>query len=183
LVKKPVFIDVPHVVANVYLPAIPHASSTKHKFSYTLVLDLDETLVHFDVSRRIFKVRPLCIRFLEELSPLYEIVIFTAAHESYANFILDKLDPGKQHIRHRLYRQHTIPYEGSFIKDLSRLGRPLERTLIIDNLKENFVKQQDNGIECSTWTGSVNDRQLFVLMQFLLQMHAQQPRDIRPHIA
>jgi len=63
------------------------------KFSYTLVLDLDETLVHFDVRRRIFKVRPLCIRFLEELSLVYEIVIFTAAHESYANFILDKLDP------------------------------------------------------------------------------------------
>jgi CTD small phosphatase-like protein 2 len=63
------------------------------RFSYTLVLDLDETLVHFDVRRRIFKVRPLCIRFLEELSLIYEIVIFTAAHESYANFILDKLDP------------------------------------------------------------------------------------------
>ena len=46
----------------------------------TLALDLDETLVHFDVHRRIFKVRPLCIRFLEELSSLYEVVIFTAAH-------------------------------------------------------------------------------------------------------
>lgn len=73
--------------------AWPAQARTVPRFAYTLVLDLDETLVHFDVRRRIFKVRPLCIRFLEELSLLFEIVIFTAAHESYANFILDKLDP------------------------------------------------------------------------------------------
>lgn len=148
------------------LPPIDRKPGSKHY--YTLVLDLDETLVHFDVRRRIFKVRPLCIRFLEELSLLYEIVIFTAAHETYANFILDKLDPHNLFIRHRLYRQHTIQHNGTFIKDLSRLGRSLERTLIIDNLKENFSKQKANGIECTTWTGSVSDRQLFVLMQFLL---------------
>jgi CTD small phosphatase-like protein 2 len=74
------------------------------KYRYTLVLDLDETLVHFDQNRRIFKVRPLCIQFLEDLSKLYEIVIFTAAHETYANFILDRLDPEKKFIQHRLFR-------------------------------------------------------------------------------
>jgi len=57
-----------------------------------------------------------------------------------------------------------MPHNGTFIKDLSRLGRPLEKTLIIDNLKENFSKQKANGIECATWTGSVSDRQLFVLL-------------------
>lgn len=34
---------------------------------YTLVLDLDETLVHFDQARRVYKIRPLCLRFLREL--------------------------------------------------------------------------------------------------------------------
>ena len=71
---------------------------------YTLVLDLDETLVHFDQARRVYKIRPLCLRFLRELCQIYEIVIFTAAHETYANFILDKLDPNKEYITHRLYR-------------------------------------------------------------------------------
>ena len=60
---------------------------------YTLVLDLDETLVHFDNRKMVYKVRPFCIRFLADMAKLYEVVIFTAAHQSYANFILDKLDP------------------------------------------------------------------------------------------
>ena len=62
---------------------------------YTLVLDLDETLVHFDNRKMVYKVRPYCIRFLTDMAKFYEVVIFTAAHQSYANFILDKLDPEK----------------------------------------------------------------------------------------
>ena len=74
---------------------------------YTLVLDLDETLVHFEHRRMVYKVRPLCMRFLTDMAKLYEIVIFTAAHQTYANFILDKLDKDGTLIQHRLYRQHT----------------------------------------------------------------------------
>lgn len=54
---------------------------------YTLVLDLDETLVHFEAKEKKFKLRPGCISFIKEMSgaasesgtPMFEIVIFTAA--------------------------------------------------------------------------------------------------------
>ena len=51
------------------------------KFLYTLVLDLDETLVHFEASERKFRLRPGCVPFLRAVSQAkyYEVVVFTAA--------------------------------------------------------------------------------------------------------
>ena len=69
------------------------------------------------------------------------------------------------------------------IKDLERLGRPLEKTLIIDNRRQNFDRQPDNGIKCSTWTGNPNDRQLIIFKNFLEKVVSDNPSDIRPHIA
>ena len=107
---------------------------------YTLVLDLDETLVHFNRKRLVYQVRPGCLEFLGELAKYYEIVIFTASVSSVADFIIDKLDPKKELVRHRLYRNHTILSKTAAVKDLARLGRPLERTLIVDNRAANFVR-------------------------------------------
>lgn len=38
------------------------------------------------------------------MASIFEVVIYTAAHEDYANFILDKLDPNNEIFKHRLYR-------------------------------------------------------------------------------
>ena len=51
-------------------------------------------------------VRPGTEEFLEQMSKYYEIVIFTAATQDYADWVLDKIDP-EHHISHRLYRQHA----------------------------------------------------------------------------
>ena len=55
--------------------------SSKAPNVYTLVLDLDETLVHYTETNGEGKVliRPGAEKFLEELSQYYELVIFTAA--------------------------------------------------------------------------------------------------------
>ena len=130
----------------------------KTPFIYTLVLDLDETLVHYDYVLKQFRVRPFCREFLRRMSLCYELVVFTAAHEEYANFILDQLDPDKTMLSHRLYRQH-ITYVGNVcIKDLHKLGRPMNRTVIVDNLAENFSRQPRNGIEIGTWKFNPQDR-------------------------
>ena len=85
-------------------------------------------------------MRPYCTEFLEELAKYYEIVIFTASVPRAADFIINKLDPDKKLVRYRLYRSHTILSKTAAVKDLARLGRPLERTLIIDNRAANFVR-------------------------------------------
>lgn len=116
-----------------YLPPLKDANV------YTLVLDLDETLVHyFEIgSEGHFLVRPGCDTFLKEMSQIYEVVIFTAAMQDYADWVLDQIDKDKC-ISHRMYRQHALPYGPIFVKDLSRIGRDLSRTIIVDNVAENF---------------------------------------------
>jgi CTD small phosphatase-like protein 2 len=89
------------------------------------VLDLDETLIHFDTQKEQFRVRPYCRQFLADMSTKFEIVIFTAAQQDYADFILDQLDPQHTLIKHRLYRQHCYFYGRMCIKDLNKLGRSL----------------------------------------------------------
>ena len=100
------------------------------------------------------------MEFLKELSQLYEVVIFTAGMQEYADWVLNQLDTDGSLISFRLYRQHTINFskEGPLIiKDLSKLGRPLEKTIIVDNLAENFILQKDNGIFIQTWLEDPSD--------------------------
>lgn len=54
-------------------------------------------------------------------------------------------------ISHRLYRQHALPFNGYYVKDLSRIGRDLSKTLIVDNIAENYQIQPNNGIFIKTW--------------------------------
>ena len=50
-----------------------------------------------------------------ELSKYYEITIFTAALQDYAYRVIDEIDMEKN-VKYRLYRQHAIPYENTYIK-------------------------------------------------------------------
>ena len=87
------------VVEAPYLPA------PKDPNGYTLVLDLDETLVHYYEmnGEGAFRVRPGCDKFLKEMAEMYEVVIFTAAMQDYADWVLDSIDSQKR-ISYRLYR-------------------------------------------------------------------------------
>lgn len=73
------------------------------------MLDLDETLIHYVVNGAdsYFLVRPYCMEFLSELSKYYEIVVFTAGVQEYADWVIDQIDTAG-HIKHRLYREHTV---------------------------------------------------------------------------
>ncbi|CAK80175.1 unnamed protein product (macronuclear) [Paramecium tetraurelia] len=113
-----------------------------------------------------FLVRPYTEEFLEKLSKYYEIVIFTAAQPDYANFIIDIIDK-QQIVKARLYREHTFQKDNVYIKDLSILGRNLNRVIIVDNMPENFQLQPENGIYIQSWTGEQKDRALKDLMPLL----------------
>ena len=88
------------------------------------MLDLDETLIHYIEMPHVgldsddpndhnitvgghFLTRPGAHMFLTEMRKSYEIVIFTAAMQDYADWVLDQLDP-EGLISYRLYRQHAL---------------------------------------------------------------------------
>ena len=114
----------------------------------TLILDLDETLVHssftkikadINIEIRIdgdsFKVyvlkRPGVDEFLAKCAELFEVVVFTASLQAYADPLLDALDP-KGLISFRLFRDSCSYSAAGYVKDLSRLGRDLKHMVIVD---------------------------------------------------
>ena len=93
------------------------------------------------------------------------------------------LDPDGDHIKHRLYRQHTyVTEDGVYLKDLSRIGRDLSKTIIVDNIADNFERQDENGIEIKTWVGEPMDRELETLSIFLKGIVDASVKDVRPLI-
>lgn len=163
-IEKPKNIVTQGIVLNI--PFLPQMDIKKYK--YTLVLDLDETLVHYieDETEAYVQVRPYAEHFLKELCEFYEIVIFTAATEEYADIVLNELDKEKS-ISHKLYRRHTNYQGENFIKDLTKLGRDLKKTFIIDNIKENFMMHPNNGLHISSFTGDEEDTELLDLIEDL----------------
>lgn len=159
----------------------PLLPSVKSDREYTLALDLDETLIHFEENAdgtSQFLIRPFAQNFLREVSKHYEIVIFTAALKEYADFILDRLDT-EGCITHRLYRQNCSFSENVYQKDLNKLGRDLTKTLIVDNNAENFQLQPDNGIYIRSWYNDPNDEALKRLAPLLVDIVRKRYSDVR----
>ncbi|CAE8591397.1 unnamed protein product, partial [Polarella glacialis] len=151
------------------LEQVPKLPPLANPDTYTLVLDLDETLVHYFEHDGLgnYDIRPGMHDFLTRMHQLgYEIVIFTAATQDYADWVIDQIDPTGL-IHHRLYRQHALPWGPIFVKDMSKLGRNLDTTLMIDNVQENFMLQPNHGIFIYTWYDDPEDTALYALTPLL----------------
>ena len=165
----------------------PYLHTTNHK-PYSLILDLDETLVHFKVnteneSEGVLKVRPGVMEFLDEVDKYYELIIFTCATQDYANLLIDAIEENKIYFEHRLYRQHTVIIDNDFVKDLTRIGRPLDKIAIVDNMPQNFRLQKENGINIKPfWGEDIYDTALINLSPILINI-AEEGGDIRKGLA
>lgn len=149
-----------------------------------LVLDLDETLVHSsfravpgadfvipvqieDVVHFVYVAkRPGVDRFLVEMAKYYEIVIYTASLNKYADPLLDLLDPNRV-IRARLFRESCVFYEGNYVKDLSVLDRDLAHSIIVDNSPSSYIFHPENAIDCSSFIDDPMDMELDQIGNFL----------------
>jgi CTD small phosphatase-like protein 2 len=77
--------------------------------------------------------------------------------KDYADWILNSIDRRKV-ISHRLYRQHTKRKSHYAIKNLNLIGREIEKTIIIDNIGENFeYTNPNNGLQIISWYNDLDD--------------------------
>lgn len=160
----------------------------------TLVLDLDETLIHshhdnilkpssakptsppdFVLSVKIegypvkFFVhkRPHVDFFLNVISCWYDLVIFTASMEIYGSAVADHLDENRGLLKRRFFRQHCVLDLGSYTKDLSAVCTDMSKVFILDNSPAAYRAYPDNAIPISSWFSDSQDTALLNLLPVL----------------
>ena len=194
IIQKRNIIEQPSCNSQYFLP------EKKSKKNKTLVIDLDETLIHSyfdmpsprnpDISFDIFidkkihvntLIRPYASEFLEKMSNFYEIVIFTASLSQYAMPIIDYIDKN-QKCDFKLFREHCSCFNNGFIKELTKLKRDLKCLILLDNNPQSYYLNQENGFPISTWIDDVNDNDLFKISYYLEFLANKNITDVRPII-
>ena len=165
----------------------------------TLILDLDETLIHADFDAKytghdytitfmyedekvnvpIF-IRPNLNEFLESVNELFEIVIFTAAKKEYADAVLNFLDPDSKFFKLRFYRENCINIKNKvFIKDLRIFkNRNQENIIILDNSMYSFGNQLSNGILINSFYNDKSDKELNNALAYVVN-YLHKAQDVR----
>lgn len=159
----------------------------------TLVLDLDETLIHSHhegvlrptvkpgtPSDFILKVvidrhpvrffvhkRPHVDFFLDVVSQWYELVVFTASMEIYGSAVAEKLDQNRSILKRRYFRQHCQLEFVSYTKDLSLVNPDLSSIFILDNSPGAYKSFPNNAIPISSWYQDSRDVALLNILPLL----------------
>ncbi|KAF9186945.1 Nuclear envelope morphology protein 1 [Haplosporangium sp. Z 767] len=162
-----------------------HGVGGKNARKKTLVLDLDETLIHSTsrgsrsqgymvevlVDRHaclyyVYK-RPHVDYFLKKVSEWYKLVIFTASMAEYADPVIDWLDQNRTLFDKRYFRQACFFRNGSYLKDLTVIDPDLSSVCLLDNSPISYSLNKENGIPIDSWIDDPNDEALLDLLPFL----------------
>ena len=162
----------------------------EHSNRKTLVLDLDETLVHsvfhpvpgadmvvtvlvegIPTTVYVHK-RPGVDEFLKAAAKLFEVVIFTASVQPYADALVDLLDPSGELCHHRLFRGSCVWWKSSYVKDLSLLGRDLSKSIIVDNSPLSYAFQPENALPILSFYEDRSDVELYKMISVLEKLAA-----------
>lgn len=172
------------VLSPIFTALRMHPIQPRPLLRKTLVLDLDETLIHSKLKRQqkcdvrlnidttsIFYVskRPYLDEFLKTTSQWFNLVIYTASVRKYANPLISSLDIN-QVIQKRLFRDDCHFVNGNFVKDLTRVQSNLSDILIVDNSPAAYQFNPNNALPIDAWYDDPNDDELLVLLPLLYSL-------------
>ncbi|KRY92294.1 CTD small phosphatase-like protein 2 [Trichinella pseudospiralis] len=148
----------------------------------TVVFDLDWTLIYaskqklFPAQQRLASgkcfvaIRPHCITLLKIIRPLCNIMMFSAGTESYVKDVLTLIDPNGEYFDKILSRNSCTNVHGMWAKDLAKTGADLKRTVLIDDRRQSFLLQPNNGIPIRPWTGQEDDTELVKMEKLIMEL-------------
>ncbi|KAJ4793228.1 CTD small phosphatase-like protein [Rhynchospora pubera] len=155
--RKTLFLDLDHtLIVSVQKPSTENFSSGDQM-----------TFTSLGITNYILK-RPGVDQLLRSaVASNYEIVIFTAETRLYASSVIDWLDPNREFILHRLYRDAcTIDAEGQYLKDLTVTGRRIDRSVVTDDSPTVYGDHSQNVIPVSPFYGDPKDVELLKILWF-----------------
>ena len=174
-----------------YLPKI------KDCYKYSLVLDLDETLISFQknyynnntnnfinlLNTRLI-LRPGLFEFLQNMKQYYELILFSSGTCDYVDPIVRLIEKNKKFFEFVLYRQHiSFDERGQYFKNLNLLNRNLRNIIIVDDIERNFKFHKENGICIKPFYGDFErDKNILNLLAQILikiRINADESGDIR----
>ena len=120
-------------------------------------------------------IRPFWKQTIDALKDKYNIVVYSASHNSYADSVLNYLDPDKKFFKYRMYRSNCVQVVISdelkfYVKDLDifKENYNLKDIVMIDNSVLSFAYHLDNGIPIIPFYDDVGDTELYDLANYLL---------------
>lgn len=152
----------------------------------TLILDLDETLIHaatkpleaepdFRVGPFVVYRRPNLAEFLDICFSSFEVAVWTSAGRDYAAEVIGHVFGDRQlkffwSAERCTQRIHFETHERYTVKDLKkikRLGINLERVLMVDDSPEKLERNYGNHIWIKPFEGDPADSELPALSRYL----------------
>jgi Dullard-like phosphatase family protein len=119
-----------------------------------------------------FKVylRPGVRDFLKIVSKDFQVGVFTASTQEYADAVLKFLDPNNEIFEFKLYRDSCIKLGRAYIKDLRIIkNRCLENVVLLDNNLYSFCNQLSNGILIYSFYDDHKDQELLSIQSYLTE--------------
>ena len=165
----------------------PPYIATPSQKKYSLVLDLNNTLISYDEnseSNTTYILRPGLLSFLNTIKPIYELISFTNESKEISDKYLEEIEANKKYFDFNLYKEHNILIGRNLVKDISKIGRDMKKIIIVDKIYENIKATPQNGILIKPYFGEKdkNDTVLFELKKLLILIHKMGYEDIRTAI-
>nr|VDD26438.1 unnamed protein product [Brassica oleracea] len=149
----------------------------KKKMKLHLVLDLDQTLLHYvpvsqlsdkekyimqerdsrvDLRRsfneginpkHLIKLRPFLREFLKEANKLFRMHVYTMGTYGYARYVSSVIDPGKRYFGNRVITREKSPPK----KTLDRISADQRRVVIVDDNASVWPQHKPNLLQVSQY--------------------------------